>query len=215
MQSKYIDAGTTASTTISFASNVTAGNTLFLDVRVGANGVTITVSDNLNGTWPAVDVQSNQVGGEINCFSFPNTKAGACTVTVGLSASNTLRLAVEEVSGLVSSSVLDQTATNLAASGTAATVGPITVTTPSSYVRFILDSFNGQTYSNFGLWNLDADTGVHKLVNFFQVTYTGGSYTGSATLGASDFWCACLASYKGLPNSTGNIPRGQLVYTLP
>ena len=58
VQSTSKDAGTVTSTTMAMPQNVTAGNTMFFDDRLGANLIVTTVSDNLNGTW---DVEGHSV----------------------------------------------------------------------------------------------------------------------------------------------------------
>jgi len=102
IQSTKKDAGSvSSSTTLAYTSNVTVGNSLLVVLRKGGTTGTITLSDNLNGTWGAADdtLQVTNTG-QMTLWRFSNTAAGACTITVSISgATQTLRFIIAEYEG--------------------------------------------------------------------------------------------------------------------
>src|SRR5208282_79797 len=69
-----------ATYTITYTSNVTAGNLL---VMVPITGGIKTCTDNLNGGWASATSGTVNTGANIDALYFSNTASGACTITFG------------------------------------------------------------------------------------------------------------------------------------
>lgn len=106
-------ADNTGDPNIPFGSNVTSGNTLFL--LIVAYDDEPAVSDNLNGSWTKDKSQLTAAGTNLyaSLYRFSNTAAGACTITIDYAgSSNYMTAGALEVSGLDTSSPLDQSSAN-------------------------------------------------------------------------------------------------------
>lgn len=124
---------TSSPLTFLFPATVTAGSLLVLKLAI-YNSVTVTVTDNVNGSWTqAGSYAGPSASNKAAVFYFPNSGAGTITVTVTPSGSAFLAGNVEEISGVVTSNPLDGTQTNTGTSATFST-GTITVSNASSYV---------------------------------------------------------------------------------
>src|SRR6185312_4092293 len=90
-------AGTTTSTTITYASAVSSGDLLLCAVRVGddTGTDTISVSDSVNGSWgSALGTHSVTGMGTLAIYAFDNSGAGTPVVTITQSSSASLRVAI-------------------------------------------------------------------------------------------------------------------------
>ena len=120
IQHASVDAGTTASSSLAFASSNTAGNWIGVCVRAGAQNETITVTDTKGNTYKkAISFNETSDGNTVGIYYAENIGGGANTVKVVVTSSTTLRFAILEYSGVATSGSLDVTAT-AQGSGTAA-----------------------------------------------------------------------------------------------
>src|SRR5579872_5919936 len=115
VQSKELNGTLSSGSTISFTSNVTAGNLLVLlcaqSGSSGANRVISAVSDNLNGSWTLAKRQGTAgTNPQSEVWYLANTLGGACTITItwanGSDAKDMLAL---EYSGVATTTPLDVT----------------------------------------------------------------------------------------------------------
>lgn len=202
VQSTGKDAGSVSSTTMAFASNVTAGSAIIASSRLSSGTATMTCSDNVNaGNYAADKTFADATNGITLCVqSKLNAGAGATTVTFTPSATTTVRLIIDEFSGIATSSALDQTATGGPTGSTSPSTSSVT-TTQANELLFALittsNSFGGFTAGSG--YTLD-QTIASKFYSEYQVVSSTGSYVGNATI-TNDTWDAVLATYKA-PTST-------------
>lgn len=199
VQSTSKDAGAVTSTTLAFASSVTSGSLLLASGRAATGTVTVTCSDNVNAGNYAAD--GSETGNSQTLFlqSMPNAGAGATTVTCALGSAQTLRLIIQEFSGVAASSPLDGTpvgADSGGASNTSPSSGNLTTANASDLLVGIIICGNGNGALTAGSgWTLDQSV-VNKAFAEYQIVSATGSYAANGTLAASDNWNALIAAYK-------------------
>jgi hypothetical protein len=112
LQSNKANPGAVTSSTLAFSSNTTAGSLLMVHVLKAVANSTLSASDNVNGTYNQ-DVVQNSTSQSVTSgiFTFPNCAGGATTVTFGGTGAGQLRVIIEEWSGIVAITPLDQTGT--------------------------------------------------------------------------------------------------------
>ena len=131
VQHKGIDAGTTTTSTLSFASPNTAGNFIAVVIRGGlSNSQIFTVKDSNSNIYK----QAKQIGSSGSAvtsaiYYAENIAGGANTITVTMTVSGPLRFAILEYSGVATSNSLDA---GVAASATSTSPCDTVVTSPSS-----------------------------------------------------------------------------------
>lgn len=191
-----------------FASNVTAGNAIFLSVAgyndVGAGALPTTISDTRSNTYT---VDASHVGTFLSfradfIASTPNTTAGANTVSIsyGAGASYYIRGVITEVSGLATSSILDATHKT-----DATTTGPTDSVTTLTTNTFVLGHMGSSVTNNR---TVTATTGTElgqahngSAEPVFSAQYLIASSTGSKThswtiSGTAAHWGVLLCAYK-------------------
>src|SRR5207245_2797515 len=129
VQHTSVDAGTTTSGSLAFASPNVGGNWIAVSIRGGlSNAQVFTVTDSNGNTYrqaAQIGFTSSQV--TLAIYYAENIKSGANTVTVTQSVSGPLRIAILEYSGVATSNSLDVTAVATATS-TSANSGNATTT---------------------------------------------------------------------------------------
>ena len=193
------------STTLAFVSNVTAGNSIFVGIRIGATGRTITVSDTLGNTYggsPGTtgDVTQAQTtdGHQTYLFSAHNIAGGANTVTVAISgAATTIRFNIGEAS-FGGTASLDQTA-SAEGNGTDPSSGATATTTINDELVVGVGSNSagtawtaGGTYTERGNAPV-ADTGRTAMETL--IVSTTGAQTATWTITGTKTWSALVGTY--------------------
>ena len=218
VQSGHSVTGSGAKTlTFTFANNNNQGNSIVVCMGMGEvdNGTTITlaVTDNAGGgggnTYQRATSASQSTTLEPAIFFATGIKGGANTVTVTIAGASSVNTAigmhVYEVYGIISQvqGALDATAIGSAASGTAVTTGTIVPVVPNE-LAFLAVAAAGGTITAGTNWTLDsgslAPTGGN-LVSFgveSQPLSTITSIIPAATLGTSNAWAACCATFKSV-----------------
>jgi hypothetical protein len=87
-------------TTLAFTNAVNRGDLLVCAIRAGTGGTGVTLSDNINGSWPAND--ANNGANAAFLFHFPNSaaaSAGGLTITVAATNSATIRMIIDAFTG--------------------------------------------------------------------------------------------------------------------
>jgi len=108
---------------------VAAGNCLIAVVGTGVSNTDVpTISDTVNGSWPAKLVSSSLPVDHDNylVYNFPNTGAGSPVITVTNGAASTVQFHVMEVSGLATTNPFDTSATGYNASASSITTSSMT-----------------------------------------------------------------------------------------
>jgi len=135
--------------TVTFDSNVAAGNLIAVLVGWASDSITAACSDGLSNSYTDVRNPTTVVVGTCRAAMFyaKNITGGACTITITFSGSAFATVVVHEISGADTSSPLDQSA--LAAPGyigtdaDAVTTGNVTTTTAGQYVFGAVYCVNG------------------------------------------------------------------------
>lgn len=202
VQHTSVDAGTTSSASLAFKSNNTAGNWIGVCVRAGAANETITVTDSNGNTYDKA-IQTNQTtdGDTLAIYYAQDIKGGANTVTVSLSASNTLRFAILEYSGVATSGSLDVTA---AAQGDSSSPnsGNATTTASGDLLLGALMTADPEAYTAGSGYKIEESQPAEpnsKLIAEDGIQASAGSVSANASLGAADLWAAALAAFKAAP----------------
>jgi hypothetical protein len=131
-----LTAATATTISCAYPQNVKPGDVLAAYVWwQGGSSVTVSVSDNVNGAWLAAGGQATEtvLPHSTQLFYFPNSAAGAVTVTATPSSGLTQAMYIEctELTGLATSNVLDGTPATASISSkttTSLSIGSVTTT---------------------------------------------------------------------------------------
>ena len=113
--------------TLAFPSNVTSGSLLVL-CMTGIYTGTITVSDNINGTWTLDDSQNISGGNGLRLYYFKNAAAGATTINVHVAVNAIASFVIAEYAAFNVSTVAGAT---VKATGTSASANAGALTSPA------------------------------------------------------------------------------------
>jgi hypothetical protein len=184
IQGTAVTNATNTTQTVSFPVNVTTGNFILLAFRYGSITATITsVTDNLGNTYTQRLTQVASVTSAL--YTAPITTGGACTVTVVLSATATMSLAVEEYYGTTTS--IDGTPASANGASTTPASGATTTTTAGSmligYLIQGVATITGES-TNFTLRQVSGTAvSLHD-----QISAPAGSYNHQPTLSSGVVW---------------------------
>lgn len=208
VQGAVKNCGTATSCALAYTVNVGAGDLLAACVRIGANPPTgLTVSDSLNGTWTQAIATAQTTDGHTGyIYFFPNTGAGANTLTVATSSSQSLRMVIMEFSG-IAASPLDQIAGNMGTNNIAAS-GNTPVTTQAS--ELVLGCETNANNLNDAVTNFNGYTNNETLScasgNCVNEGDTNVAATGAQSISWTEFqatdWTADVATFK----ASGAVP---------
>lgn len=197
--------------TIPFPTNTTSGNTIIVVLGMGeveGANIALAVTDSSSNTYRQATSASQSTTLEAAIFYAPNIATGATSVTITISGSSSVTTAIAaeiyEIAGvLATNGALDTTATGTNAGSTSVTTAATTPLVPNElYVTAI--AAGGGTITAGTNWNLDSSTlspTGGNLVSFGSQSRLHGQFstlTPSATLGTSNAWAACAASFKPL-----------------
>ena len=196
------DAGITASSSLAFPANNTAGNWIGVVIRAGHQGQVFTITDARGNTYHQA-VQFNQTldapnGETLAIYYAENIAGGANTVTVSESiANNTLRFAILEYSGVATSNSLDMTAA-AQGSGTTLNSGSATTTANGDLILGEVATADGVTYTAGTGYTIEERVPAppSKLIVEDTIQALAGLISVSATLSSSDNRGALLAAFK-------------------
>jgi hypothetical protein len=182
-----------------FPGNVTAGDLLVVVVATFGTGITVTVSDNLNGSYTQGDTYVVNVTCRLSLWFFPNSAGGACTVTVTPSGSCQISMALHEYSGLALSSVLNSTITNTGGVTTTPTTGTCTAAANELVVGAVANDTAVEATqtvnSPFTIRNL-ADGSVADALATADDVAAAGSEGATFNWSAGAAFCGIAASFK-------------------
>lgn len=112
--------------TTSFTANVAAGSLLAIGLVTFGTAITVTVSDNVNGSWiQAGSYTTGNISYKSSIWYFQNSGSGSVTITVTPNVTAFVTMFACEYSG-IATSALDSTSTNNGTSASPAT-GNVTV----------------------------------------------------------------------------------------
>jgi uncharacterized repeat protein (TIGR01451 family) len=190
----------TASMSVAFTANNTAGNFLIVTGTAARPARNISVSDSLGNIYSVAMGPLTDTTQDVTLYIWYVSvcKGGANTVTIAPAGTSALEIHVSEWSGLATTNPVDVTAF---ATGTGAAVSSGSKTTTS----------NGDLVFGYG-WVLNtatAGTGFTPLslingdLDEYQIQTTGGSVAATFTQ-TSGTWFAAIATFKG--NSSSSPP---------
>lgn len=194
--------GNVSSLAKAFVGAVTAGNTLLAIVGTPQNPTnTFSMSDSVNGSWPAADISNAGVGqNAVAVFRLQSTGAGTPTVTATMTGTAApMFLTIIEMSGLAASP-LDQTASAVTGAGIAPAAGPTASTAQANELWLgvcMLNSNASVTLTAAGSWTLD-ETNDNFLGTEYQIvsaisTVSSSFSQASGAASAENF----VVTYKG------------------
>jgi hypothetical protein len=199
------------STTLSagFGSKVTQNNLMVVGVSSYAGNTfgSPAITDTLGSNWFLAVAQNPGTTGtpsQCNIYYAVVPSTGANTVTVHATGTNNLHLHIYEISGLVTSSVLDQTGSSFQSSATAGTVSTSGPTTMANEYVF---SYTGRD-NGAGTWTQGAGYG-HMLsspnigsgadaVSEDKIISATGTQTATATSSAADALTSVIATFRAV-----------------
>jgi hypothetical protein len=205
----------TGSTTIAkaFASSVTKNNLMAVGVSsyTGNSFASPAITDTLGSTWSLVVLRNPGTAGTPSLAAMyyavvPST--GPDTVTVHMTGTNNLHLHIYEVSGLLTSSVLDQFGSNFQSSATGGTVSTSTATTAANefvFAYFGRDNGSGTWTTGAGYGNTQSSPNVGAATDAFseaKIVSTTGTQTATATSSRTDSLTSVIATFKAAAGAT-------------
>ncbi|HTA58979.1 MAG TPA: hypothetical protein VK805_12520, partial [Candidatus Baltobacteraceae bacterium] len=204
------DAGSTASSTLTFPASNTAGNWIAVCVRAGALNEVIAVSDTSRNTYRKA-IQFNQTtdGFTGAIFYAESIVGGANTVTVADNISGTLRFAIFEYSGVATSASLDVATAAQGHSATPSSAPSINTTANGDLLIGAIMTGNPQSFTAGSGYKVEENVpgvGTAKLMVEDQVQSISGAATASGTMGSTDDWGAVLAAFKAASGTGGTSP---------
>ena len=198
------------------ASGVSSGNTLIITIALNfSNGEDLnipTATDSQGNTYNTdIDVFPDGTAARLAIISAnittPLTNGDTITVTHAPSAASTM--SVQEVSGLLSSGALDQTASSSGASLSASS-GSTTTTSQANELVFgailvkgpVTETFTEEsTYTLIGRDGTEgAAASSNRTINpVYKIVSSTDTYSADGTLGTTSTWIAAVATYKLAP----------------
>jgi hypothetical protein len=217
VQTNSVNPGSVASQALAYGSNVTAGSLLVCALRYATGGQTVSVSDNVNGSWgsrKAVMVQTNDANGTIEIWIFENAASGATTVTVSYGVAATLRFAISEFSGAATASAFDTSSGAEATASASLASGAITPAANGALLYcagFISAAATFTAGTDFTIPTNGAipASPSSRLAVEYYIQPTAASHNGTFSVDASVSWAALLVALKAPGAATVVSPRPQ------
>jgi cellulose synthase/poly-beta-1,6-N-acetylglucosamine synthase-like glycosyltransferase len=185
--------GTGTTITATFAQSVAAGD--FLVGIFRASTAPPTVSDNINGAWTEVGIDSL-----VSMWYVQNSKAaaaGALTVTLNSAATGSIRLSVDEFSGVATAAALDQSS-----GGASATVNWVAAATAAIAAGELVYAGLG-TPGNTEIVTAGTTNGQAMTLGGQQTSATNGTFATEYLLSA-----VAGAQNSSMTLSTPPVPAG-------
>jgi hypothetical protein len=199
-----------------FGGNVTQNNLMVVGVSsyAGNTFASPAISDTLGSIWSLAVAQNPGTAGtpaQSNIYYAVVPSTGLDTVTVHMTGTNSLHLHIYEISGLVTSSVLDQIGSNFQPSDTAATVstsGPTTMANEFLFAYFARDNGSGTWTASSGYGNTLSSPNSGSGTDAFsevKIISAAGTQTATATSSATDGFTSVIATFVA---ANGGTPVG-------
>lgn len=201
---------------VAFGSNVTQNNLMVVGVGsyAGNTFASPAITDTLGSNWFLAVAQNPGTTGtpaQTNIYYAVVLSTGPDTVTVHMTGTNSLHLHIYEISGLLTSSVLDQIGSNFQSSATAGTVstaGPTTIQNEYVFALFARNNSAGTWIADSGYGNplsspnsgLGTDASSED-----KIISTTGTQTATATPSATDAITSVIATFVA---ANGGTPVG-------
>lgn len=196
-----------------FGSLVKTGSLLLLLANVdAAQGPELSVSDDRSNTWYEVYEQNWTTTHFLYMAYAPNAAAGSTTVTLHIDSANNedARFVIVEISGIATSSPLDQSNYSGGTYSAAWDSGNISTTQADEYLIGLAQHDGLVTMSEDGAFDLiyEEESGASLALSVAERIVSSTlteSYSG--TLSGSATWAAAIASFKGAATPSGVSPQ--------
>jgi hypothetical protein len=203
VQHTSIDAGTTTSASLPFASANTAGNWIAVCIRAGnSTAETFTITDTKGNTYQqAYQFATSPSAIVFALYYAENIKAGANTVTVSDTASGPLRFAILEYTGVATSNSLDAVPAVTQGTSSLPNSGTLTTAANGDLLLGMVVTPNGDNFTagtGYTIENSVPALPAAKLIVEDQIQPQAGPASASATLSPSDNWGAGLAAFRSI-----------------
>jgi Abnormal spindle-like microcephaly-assoc'd, ASPM-SPD-2-Hydin len=196
-----------------FGSNVTQNNLMVVGVSSSSGNTFASppITDTLGSSWLLAVAENPGATGtpsQCNIYYAVVPSTGANTVTVHATGTNNLHLHIYEISGLVTSSVLDQSGSNFQSTTTTATVSTAGPTTAANeYVFAYVGRNNGTGTWTAGTGYGDArsspnTTSATDAFSEDKIVSATGTQTATATSSATDALTSVIATFKAAGGGT-------------
>lgn len=206
VQANGEDSGTLSSDTLAFTSNLSANSAICAIARIGSGTDEITsMSDDHSNTWARAHIQRDPAGHTQDIWCAYNATAGACTVTINLSSSQSLRWGVYEASGFTSVSV--DVSTGALGSSTTPNSGSVTPSFSNALAIAVADVNNNEDFTADSPFTERLEI-VQKFAISDYVIPSPASTSGSWTISASDNWGASIIILAG--SDSGSSSAGKI-----
>ena len=195
------DGDGTATNSVAYPSNVTAGSMLVVVIRSSANDpADPTVTDTSSNTWARDVFTSSTTGGRVYLYSAIANSSGACTVTVvGTTAT---RLAAWEWGGSWDSSRLEASDGSAAGSVSPEVTGSV-VSAGAGLVLAACGSVSDVTFSAVTNSFVRESTALSRLSPAYRITTGGGTYsTEYSWTGTDNNVRLAIAAYREIAGPT-------------
>jgi hypothetical protein len=189
--------GAVGSSGLAYAANCTPGSLLVCVLSCSTTGLTLGVSDSVNGAWTQA-VATTNANATVGIFFFAgNASAAKPTVTCTQSGTGSMRFALEEWAGIATTSALDQTASATPGSGTSPSSGNTSATTVAN--ELVIGGISGAsgtpTITAGGSATLDLNL-TGRLGMEYQIVSSTGAQSAAFTYGTADFGAVVCATFK-------------------
>lgn len=202
VQSNELNGNLSSGSTISYTSNVSAGNLLVLLAAQpsAANRQISAVSDNINGAW-TMAVRGGVAGTtrQAEIWYLPNSIGGACTITITwANGTDTKDLLALEYSGVATTTPLDVTDSIVGASNTNQQYATSSDTTSGNgSVILGVSALNGGNTGYSSTSGFSQIASLNANVTFAEQIATGAVTTnGSYTITNARTFTGAMASFK-------------------
>lgn len=209
VQSNETGYGGSPTPSVAFIGENAAGNLLTLSVITAdtTTNVSSLPTDTRGNTWGLAIGPVRGSSGSAWIYYSMGCLAGTNTVTVNLSASAVVSVAVHEYSGLATAGALDQTA-----SGTGNSTSPSTASVSTTYSNELIFAVSaifpgGQSFTNGAGFNtrINVTGGSLDRATEDRVVTSAGSYNASGTWsGTGNPWVMAMATFAQ-PSSTAKL----------
>jgi hypothetical protein len=200
VQHRGTDAGSSASSSLSFSTTNATGNWIAVAIRSFPYSQALTVTDTRGNTYrKAIQLNETVDGIAVAIYYAENIAGGSNAVTVSKPQSGgTLRFSILEYSGVALANSLDGTAASQGRSTTPSS-GNVTATTSGDLVIGVIATANERTFtagSGFVIEERVPVAPYTKLIVENRTQPTAGPLSAGATLNTSDDWGAVAAAFR-------------------
>jgi uncharacterized repeat protein (TIGR01451 family) len=200
VQHRGTDAGSSASSSLSFSTTNATGNWIAVAIRSFPYSQALTVTDTRGNTYrKAIQLNETVDGIAVAIYYAENIAGGSNAVTVSKPQSGgTLRFSILEYSGVALANSLDGTAASQGRSTTPSS-GNVTATTSGDLVIGVIATANERTFtagSGFVIEERVPVAPYTKLIVKNRTQPTAGPLSAGATLNTSDDWGAVAAAFR-------------------